>query len=320
MEYVEFVRGNNAATAFEIPFGTDTCASVSALSDGTACNSATVYASCTYNNAIPASCGGTSSDFMAGPPDCTQVEIPDCVQYGCDLIAEVLPSCTSAIPAYVNACAAITALQDSCVSTAAGDAVGAADFDACAAVTALGTNTACVAVMMDCASGTTGSCPTGCTTTDLHGACSGTSTDLACTHAVGRTACNNPGTVTASCAYTAAISGSCGGTANNGADCTALAATTDCTNEVGCVVLTPISLACCTSTGGVDYSGRGSTHASYSGACYGNAPNDYTDVASRAGALQVDDDGQSRTQVVLKGSRFIVRSYGDAFLICTSLS
>ena len=73
-----------------------------------------------------------------------------------------------------------TAATGTCVSTAPGDDSGAADFDACAAVMALDTNTACVAVMMDCASGSTGSCPAGCT--DSAGACSGTSTDLACTH------------------------------------------------------------------------------------------------------------------------------------------
>ena len=58
----------------------------------------------------------------------------------------------------------------------------ASEFDACAAATGvdLSDDTVCVANTMDCTSGTTGSCPTGCV--DSGSACSGTSTDTACTY------------------------------------------------------------------------------------------------------------------------------------------
>ena len=103
-----------------------------------------------------------------------------------------ITSCTTAYDTRASGCAAefyrnqgVTERCDgtsvaSCTETAGASV--AADLATCTATGMdVTTNAACIAVKLDCASGTTGSCPAGCA--DDGNLCSGASTDSACTYA-----------------------------------------------------------------------------------------------------------------------------------------
>ena len=170
---VDIVTDTTACTLTSVDddFGTATCTGTATRADvGKTCNLTPTDST----SACPIGCVQTASAGSCAEVDGSAADGSYCAYVG-GAYTIPLETCTSTLTA------------GTCVDTAG--LIAGVDFDACAAVSALDTNTACVAVLMDCVSATSGSCPAGCTDSCPAGvcACSGTSTDLACSYAQGTT-------------------------------------------------------------------------------------------------------------------------------------
>ena len=204
---------------------------------------------------VPSVCTGTGSTCAAqntqtnceGETACTWYE--SCPK----TLAPAPPTCASTVTTDVagaadfDACAAVTALDPTCASTVTTDAAGAADFDACAAVTALDTSTACIAIATADA-------------TDVAGTLACTYTAAACT-AIETADATDAGTL--ACTYTVGVVGGAGATAQ---DCITLSIPGTCTERASAAMSDAADKTACEQVGDGE-AGRPATDLETPDAC-----------------------------------------------------